>query len=188
MLGIAAIVVSGMIFLTLPWLWQAHEHGRFLQYQEEAASCPLARTVLIAALVLASLQEAAAGPFSVQIHVNAVVLARTKLQSLRQPAMLMVTGADVRRGSVEVRGASLFEIRNNSPAGCVLTFASNNFPFREAVVTVMGREIIVKPTGGMIVLQVRGTQQIALDYRFVLSSEAHPGTYAWPFTVSADPL
>jgi len=152
----------------------------------------LVRTALFVAVALASFHpapvpEAVAGQYSAIIRVNAVVLARTQLKPLRQPAMLVVTQADVRRGYVEVSGASLFEIWNNNPAGCVLTFASSDFPFREAVVTVMGREIIVYPTGGMIVMPVRGRQQITLDYRFVLTNEAQPGTYAWPLSVSVNP-
>jgi len=52
----------------------------------------------------------------------------------------------------------------------------------------MGGEIIINPTGGMIVIPVRGRQQIALDYRFILTTEAQPGTYAWAFSVSVIPL
>ena len=147
---------------------------------------------LIAALALASVHasqvpDAVAGSFSTVIRVNAVVLARTQLKPLQQPAMLVVTEADVQRGYVEVSGASLFEIWNNDPAGCVLTFQSGDFPFREAVVSVMGREIIIYPTGGMILMPVMGRQQIALNYRFVLTTETEPGTYTWPLSVSVNP-
>ena len=146
---------------------------------------------LIAALALASVHaspvpDATAGSFSTAIRVNAVVLARTQLTPLQQPAMLVVTEADVQRGYVEVSGASIFEIWNNDPAGCVLTFESSDFPFREVAITVMGREIIVYPTGGMIVLPVRGRQLVALDYRFVLTNEARSGAYAWPISVSVN--
>jgi hypothetical protein len=152
----------------------------------------LVRATLIAAVALTSVHaaqmpDATAGSFTTVIQVNAVVLARTQLTPLRQPAMLVVTEADVQQGYVEVRGASLFEIWSNDPAGCVLTFESSDFPFREAAVSVMGREIIINPTGGMIVIPVRGRQQIALDYRFVLTTEAQPGTYAWPLSLSVNP-
>jgi hypothetical protein len=150
----------------------------------------LVRAALGAAVALASVHtqvpDAVAGSFSTVIQVNAVVLARTQLTPLRQPAMLVVTEADVQQGYVDVRGASLFEIWNNNPVGCVLTFEASDFPFREAAVIVMGREIILYPTGGIIVLPVRGRQQIALDYRFVLTTEAQPGTYAWPLSVSVN--
>jgi hypothetical protein len=152
----------------------------------------LVRAALIAAVALASVYasqvpDAAAGSFSTVIRVNAVVLARTQLKPLRQPAMLVITETDIQRGYVEVSGASLFEIWSNDPAGCVLTFVSNDFPFREAAVSLMGREIIIYPTGGMILMTVRGRQQIALDYRFILTTEAQPGTYAWPLSVSVNP-
>jgi hypothetical protein len=153
----------------------------------------LVRAALIAAVSMASVHaarmpDAAAGSFSTVVQVNAVVLARTQLTPLRQPAMLVVTEADIERGYVEVSGASLFEIWNNNPAGCVLTFAPSDFPFREVAVTVMGREVIINPMGGMVVVPIKGKQQIALDYRFDLTSEAQPGTYAWPLSVSANPL
>jgi hypothetical protein len=152
----------------------------------------LVRAALIAALALVSVHasrvpDAAAGSFSTVIRVNAVVLARTQLKPLRQPSMLVITEADIQRGYVSVSGASLFEIWSNDPAGCVLTFESSDFPFREAAVSVMGREIIIYPTGGMIFMPVRGRQQIALDYRFILTTEAQPGTYAWPLSVSVNP-
>jgi hypothetical protein len=152
----------------------------------------LVRAALIAVISLASVHasqvpDAVAGSFSTVVQVNAVVLARTQLKPLRQPAMLVVTEADVQRGYVEVIGASLYEIWNNDPAGCVLIIESSGFPFREAVVTVMGREFIINPTGGMIVTPVRGRQQIALDYRFVLTNEAQPGSYGWPLFVSVIP-
>ncbi len=152
----------------------------------------LVRVVLIAVIALASVHavqvpQAAAGSISTVIRVSAVVLARSQLKALRQPAMLVVTEADVQRGYVEVSGASFYEIWNNSPAGCVLTLDSNGFPFREAVVTVMGREIIINPTGGIIVIPITGRREIALDYRFVLAGGAQPGTYAWPFSLTVNP-
>ncbi len=150
------------------------------------------REALIAVLTLIAVQapqvpEAAAGSFSTIIKVNAVIPARTQLKSIQQPATFLVTEADVQRGYVDVSGASLFEIWNNNPAGCVLTFESSDFPFREAAVTIMGRVIIVYPTGGMIDLSMMGRHRIALDYRFILTNESQPGTYAWPISVSVNP-
>ena len=71
-------------------------------------------------------------------------------------------------------GASLFEIWTNDPAECVLTVKSSDFLFREAVVTVMGGEVIINPTGGMIVIPVRVRQQIALDSRLSLPLKRSP--------------
>ena len=150
----------------------------------------LAQTALITALALAvqaaQVPDAAAGSSSMVIGVNAVVQARTQLKSLQQPATLLVTEADIQRGYVDVSGASLLDIWTNNPAGCVLTFEPSGFPFREVDITVMGREIVINPMGGMVIMPIRGRQQIALDYRFVLTSEARPGTYAWPLYVSVN--
>jgi len=161
-------------------------------YRSHGSQKNLVRAALVAAVTLASVHaspvpDATAGSFSTAIRVNAVVLARTQLTPLQQPTTLVVTDADVQRGYVEVSGASLFEIWNNDPAGCFLTFQSSDFPFREAAISVMGREIIIYPTGGMILMPVTGRQQIALNYRFVLTTETEPGTYAWPLSVSVNP-
>ncbi len=141
--------------------------------------------VAFASIFIAQVPQAT-GSVTTVVRVNAAVLARTQLTPLRQPSMLVVTDADIQRGYVDVSGASLFEIWNNMPAGCILTFESSGFPFQEVAVTVMGREIILYPTGGMIVLPVRGRQQVSLDYRFVLTSEARSGTYAWPLSISVN--
>ena len=87
--------------------------------------------------------------------------------------MLVVTEVEVQRGYVE-GGASLFEIWTNDPAECALTVKSSDFLFREAAVIVMGGEIIINPTGGMIVIPVRVRQQIALDSRLSLPLKRSP--------------
>ena len=156
-------------------------------FQKKLVRAALMAAVALASICTVSAHDVAAGSFSTAIQVNAVVLARTQLRSLLQPAALVVTETDVQRGYVEVSGASILEIWNNNPAGCDLTFEPSDFPFREADVSVMGRDIIIYPTGGMIVIPGSGRQQVALDYRFVLTDEAQPGSYAWPLSVSVNP-
>lgn len=159
---------------------------RIQSFQKKLVWLVLIVVMVLVSIFIARVHQAAAGSFTTRVRVNATVLARTRVKALRQPGLLVVTDTDIERGFVDVSGASLLEISNNIPAGCVLFFESSSFPFREVAVTVMGREIIVYPAGGMIVLPVRGRKQVALDYRFVLTNEARSGTFAWPLSVSVN--
>jgi hypothetical protein len=151
----------------------------------------LVKAALIAALSLAGVPAAAvaeAGSLSTTLHVSAVVLARADLNIIKQPAELVLTDADVRRGYVSVNAASLLELKSNSRAGCLLSFAAHGFPFEEASVNVMGRDVVLGPGGGLVTLPVMGRTTVALDYRFVLAKGTEPGTYEWPFSLSVSPL
>jgi hypothetical protein len=151
----------------------------------------LSRAALIAALSLSSLPvavKAEAGSRSTAVHVSAVVLARADLNIIKQPTALVLTDADVRRGYVEVDAASMFELKCNNRAGCVLYFAAQGFSFAEASVNVMGRVVVLGPGGGLVTLPVIGRTTVALSYRFVLSEGTQPGTYEWPFSLSVSSL
>jgi hypothetical protein len=151
----------------------------------------LSRAALIAALSLSSLPvavKAEAGSRSTVVHVSAVVLARADLNIIKQPTALVLTDADVRRGYVEVDAASMFELKCNSRAGCLLSFAAHGLPFRETSINVMGRTVVLGPGGGLVTLPIIGRTTVALSYRFVLSEGTQPGTYEWPFSLSASPL
>jgi hypothetical protein len=151
----------------------------------------LLRAVLIAALSLAAahVPVAEAGiALSRQVSLNAIVLARAQLNVLKQPRNLVITDADVRRGFVQIDGATLVEIKTNSPAGCLLSFAVHELPFRETSVNIMGREIVLGPDGGLVTLPVTDKSTVTLNYRFVLAPETMAGTYAWPFALAVSPL
>lgn len=153
----------------------------------------LIRAALPAALLLAPAQAVIepgveAATVSTTIRVNAVVLAHADLIILKQPVALVVTGADVRRGYVELDAASVLELKNNSRAGCLLFFSAHGLPFQEMSIRVMGRTVVLGPNGGLVTLPVVGRTTIALSYRFVLSKGAQPGTYEWPFSLSVSPL
>lgn len=152
----------------------------------------LMRAVLIAALSFATISavtvpSAMAGT-SATLRISAVVLARANLNILKQPRELVVTDADVRRGFVQVQDASMIQLKNNSRAGCLLSFASQGLPFQETTVSVMGRDVVLGQDGGLVELPVTGNVMVSLGYRFVLAQGTQPGTYAWPFSLSVSPL
>jgi len=162
------------------------EHG--LRIQEK-----LVAAALVAALSLAPLEEAISAQsstrvMSAQIEITAKVLARASIHVLRQPAEIVVTEADIRRGYLDINAGSLFEIKNNSRAGVCMTFEARGMPFREVLVGGLGREIAMGPGGGIITHQGVGTMILSLNYRFVLDKSSQAGTYAWPFSVTVSPV
>lgn len=161
------------------------EHGLRIQKQLVAAA-------LMAALSLAPVEEGMAAKsstpvMSTQIQVTATVMARANLHVLRQPAEIIVTDADIKRGFLDVNAGSLVEIRNNSRAGVHLVFDVHGLPFKEALVSGFGREVALGPNGGIITHQITGTNIMTLSYRFVFDEHSQPGTYAWPLALSVSP-
>lgn len=151
----------------------------------------LMRAALIAALSLSPVPvavalEAEAG--SPGPRLAATVPGGPGLKLLRQPDQLIVTDADVRRGSLGVEAASLIELRNNGPAGCLVMFGASVLLFREATVKGLGSDFVLGPNGGMMTHMVKGTVTATLSYRFVFAEGAQPGTYAWPLSLSARTL
>ena len=162
------------------------EHGLQIQSRLVAAA-------LIAALSLAPLNEAASSQtstqvMSTQIQVTAKVLARASFHVLRQPSEIVVTEADIRRGYMDINAGSLLEIKNNSRAGVMMSFEVRGMPFKEVLVSGMGREVAIGPGGGIITHQLIGTSIVALNYRFVFDKSSQAGTYAWPFSLSVSPV
>ncbi|HUL01163.1 MAG TPA: hypothetical protein VLX29_09935 [Nitrospirota bacterium] len=159
-----------------------------LRLQEMLVKAALIAALSITSVTSVSVPEATAGSRSFMLQVRAAVLARANLKILQQPQELIVTDADVRRGFVQAQAASIIELKNNSPRGCLLSFVDNGLPFQETSVNVMGRDIVLGPDGGLVTLPVIGKATITLSYRFVLAEGTQPGTYEWPIALSASLL
>ena len=126
---------------------------------------------------------------STKITVTATVQARAIMKVLRRPAELVVTNADVLRGYVEAPVATRFEVKNNSPAGYLLTFDGLSAPVKEVHVHGLGRDVQIGQGVGLVPQPyARGTFMIEISYRFVLSENAQPGTYSWPVSISVSPM
>ena len=103
---------------------------------------------------------------------------------LRQHPKLVVSGADIAKGYLDVRSASLIEIVNNDPRGCLLVFQCTGAVFREVRIQGLGKEGQVGPQGGCAPLPcAKGRITAELSYRFVLDENANPGTYLWPIAI-----
>ncbi len=153
-------------------------------FKKMLISAVLTAAISLSTLPAVSLAEPARG----SVTVNAVVLPLTTLNVLKRPNELTVTRADVKRGYVRVPEAFLIELNNNTREGCLLSFEAHGLPFQGAAVDVMGRDILLGPEGGQVLLPVTGRITISLSFRFILAKETQPGTYEWPFSLSINPL
>jgi hypothetical protein len=118
------------------------------------------------------------------------VQSHTALKIVSQDSELIVTYADILRGYVDISFATHIEIRNENLAGYLVVFNGVSGPFKEVVVKGLGREAQISSCGGWISQPYNGRDpvMIELSYRFILSEDAQPGTYAWPLTISVSPI
>ena len=168
------------------------EYGLRLQHK-------LVTAALVAALSLSSVfgadeaQAARSGEKgSAEFTVTATVLARTSLRMIYQTPELTITNADIRRGYVDAPNASRIEVKSNSQSGYFLVFEGASGPlrlFKGVLVHGLGREVQIDFNGGMVPLPDAGMKPVSMElsYRFLLSEDTGPGTYAWPVTVSVTP-
>jgi len=153
---------------------------------------------LIAALSLSSVHTVQASDTAVtrssscEVKVTATVKAHTSLKIKYQDTKIIITHGDIERGYVDVPDASRLEVRNNNRAGYLLVLEGLNgpfSPFKEIHIQGLGREVQIDSIGGLMLQPyLSGTVTLKLSYRFILSNNANPGTYAWPLMISAQPL
>lgn len=172
---------------------QPHQVASGLKIQEK-----LVTAALLAVLSLANVADAQGIPSAgsrsagARIAVTATVTARATVKVLHQCPEVVITNVDIARGYVELPSASRIEIRNNSPAGYLLVFEGMDGPlqaFDHVHVKGLETEVQIGPGGGWIPQShVRGMVTMELSYRFILSKNARPGTYGWPFAIATRPL
>ena len=123
---------------------------------------------------------------SARLTVSARVTARASLKVLAQASQLSVTKEDIQRGYIDVPAASRIEISSNSPGGCLLAFENTGLPLKEVHVIGLGQNVQISSGNGWIPRPDKGRlpTQEELSYRFVLSDNTQPGTYAWPLAMS----
>ena len=114
------------------------------------------------------------------------VQTHTALKVVFQTRELTITQADILRGYVEVPIASHIEIKNENLAGYLVVFEGPNGPFKEIFVKGLGEEVQISSGSGWIAQPYNGRDPVMLElgYRYILSENARPGTYAWPLTIS----
>lgn len=156
--------------------------------------CARAVVVLATALTLwgvAGVASAAsdAGAVQTRVLVTATVLKRASLNVVAQPAAVVITAADITRGHVDVLMPTLVAVKSNTD-GYMLEFATDGDFMRRIIVAGTGTNVELSPAGGLVTNTgaSRGTSNLVLTFRFVLSDAAQPGTYPWPVRLSVAPL
>jgi len=169
--------------------------ARGLRLQEKLVTAALVAVLSMAGVAGAGDLDPAgsrAASAGAKITVSATVAPRATLKVVHQRPELVITGADIARGYVDVPSASRIEVRNNSPAGYLLVFEDRDGflqAFDQVQVRGLGTEVQIGRSGGWIPQPYsRGTETMELSYRFILMKHARPGTYAWPLTVTTRPL
>jgi hypothetical protein len=152
----------------------------------------LLSAALVAMLSLSTVSEAGSsgsGSASAKVLVSASVMPNTSLRIIRQPHELVVTNVDISRGYVEVKASSLIEVKSNSANGYIISFKGISEPFKEVFVQGLGREFQISSGSGWVPRPyTKGAVATELSYRFTLSENTKPGTYAWPLSISVQPL
>lgn len=114
----------------------------------------------------------------------------TALKVVHQTSELVITQADIIRGYIDIPAGANIEIQNNNLGGYMIFFKGIGTPFKEVLVKGLGGEVKINSNGGWIAQPYNGRDplMVELSYRFILSENAKPGTYAWPLTISVSPI
>ncbi len=167
-----------------------HHIEHALKIQRKLVIAALAASLALSSVGTASYAgETYAQAHGAKVFVSAVIKARAELKLLYQSQELLITNADAMRGWVEVKAATLLEVRNNSRSGYVVSFNGLNGPFREVIVGGLQNEVQISMDNGWAAQQYTGTKPEVreLNYRFKLSNDVRPGTNAWPISISVHP-
>lgn len=150
------------------------------------------RPLVCASLLSMASMSGLAGPADQELQVRATVARHASLQVLAQPASLTLTPDDIARGYVELPAACEVAVQNNSPGGYLVVLSSESPFVQSTLLRGLGADVQWGPAGGTLAQPAAGRgmsrQTLALSYRFVLSPEAHPGSYAWPVRLAVTPL
>ncbi len=158
----------------------------------------LLTAALVAVLSLASISEADAAAHGraephesdTTISVTATIMPSSHMHVISQAREITITNSDIGRGYVDSDAATVIEVKNNSSRGYMLIFEGEETIFKEVQVRGPGINAILRNGTGIITRPYAGKGAVRLDlsYRFILSDGIRPGTYAWPLTLSVNPL
>lgn len=174
----------GEILVEKGYVEQHHvEHGIHLQQMLVAAA-------LSAVVSISSVETTEAGPSSsvstASLHVSVVIKPAARVKTLYQQPQFEITTKHIAQGYIEIPHASRIEVRNNSPSGYLLAIENQGGPFRDVIVSGLGSEVRLNGSTGWILMSYTPIPQtLELSYRVMLSDDARPGSYPWPFQLSA---
>ncbi|OGP49372.1 MAG: hypothetical protein A2Y79_09610 [Deltaproteobacteria bacterium RBG_13_43_22] len=153
--------------------------------------CGVGVAAFAAALVFhlfLSAQETFAVIKTARLTVSSRVLPYIQVNLISQVSEIQITEADIQRGYLDVPSASRLEVKTNSPSGYMLAFEGSLWPFKEVRIQGLASPLQLN-SGQAVVFQpsVKGKVSMNLSYRFILSENTQPGSYAWPLSISVHP-
>lgn len=165
---------------------QQHQVEDGIHLQQMLVAAALSAVVSISALD----GEAEAGSSSniatASLHVSVVIKPTARVKVLYQQPQIEITSRNIAQGYIELPHASRIEVRNNSPSGYLLSIENQGGPFRDVYVSGLGSEIQLNGGTGWILMSYTPVPKtMDVSYRIMLSADARPGSYPWPFQISA---
>jgi hypothetical protein len=123
-------------------------------------------------------------------NVSATVNAVAKLQVQSEPAEILVSDEDLRRGFIDVVQPTDLLIRSNSATGYVLDLTTLTPMLSSLVVRGLQSEQSLSGEGGAIVQRWHAPQTVALSlqFRLMLAPGLVAGRYPWPMRFDVRPL
>jgi len=131
-----------------------------------------------------------AGNGRATIVVSATVMARISQSIIHQEPLINVTKGDLKKGFVEIPSGTILRIKTNARNGYALFFEGSNELFKEVMVMDKGRTVTLSPHGGFVHQPFSGSniELKDLSYRLQLKENIQPGSYPFPFRVTASLL
>lgn len=144
----------------------------------------------ITTLAAATITPVSAAALRSQIAVSAVVPAQTVAQLLQNPSQITITAADIARGYVEVPTGTRLQVTSNNREGYAIDFFPRLPIFKSVRIITPAGSGQLGPDGGTVVERGQSGRNLRLDvsYRFDLTDQVTPGTYAWPLAMNVRPL
>jgi hypothetical protein len=150
----------------------------------------VAAALVTAAGSLALPSRAPAESRGAMLSVNAFVVPSTRIEVVSHAATLDVTADDVRRGTVEVRGATKLSITSTSRNGYRVDVHPRLPIFRSVELRLDGLRAVLGRDGGSLAAPGRSGRRMParIDYRFELDRDVRAGRYPWPVMLDVRPL
>jgi hypothetical protein len=131
--------------------------------------------------------DARAGDERATFIVSATVPARVAIEAVEQPSRLVISPDDVRRGYKDV--SARYAVSQNTERGWVLQLAPRIGITQQVEVRGLAMDVVLREESVEVYRPATvGREDISLEYRLVLDTDAEPGTYDMPVHVAATPL
>jgi hypothetical protein len=147
-------------------------------------------TARIALIVAASVTAAGARDTHSDFAVSATVRAVANIELRSAPTELEISGADLKRGFIEVVQPTQLTVRSNSPSGFALEVLTVAPMVSSMNIQGLNSDLALGADGGTIVQrwQRPAVTNLSLRFRFTLAPGLVAGSYPWPVRLAVRPL